>query len=129
MFVEALVRQYMLDVDSRIASLQRLFTNDSSKSVSMDTAQHRVMKWDGSLDEAEVQGVLSDASVSPEDAKQPLSQQSDVDVHQLLLVASTMLPWSRLHTFYELESTLLFVKQIHETDAGIHSTGELPEVA
>lgn len=119
----------MLDVDSRIAGLQRLFTDDLSRSVSMGTAKHRVMQWDSSLDEAEVQGVVCDASVSQGDAEQPMGQQADVDVHQLLLAASTLLPWSRLHAFYELESTLLFVQQIHENDAGIHSTGGLPEVA
>ena len=123
-FVEALQRQYILDVDNRMAGLQRILTSDLSKSLPITIAKHRVMKWDSSLDEGQVAGVMHDLSVS-KGGEQP----ADVDVQQLLLVASTMLPWSCLHAYYELESTVSFVKQIHETDSGVHSTGGLPEVA
>ena len=126
--MEALQRQYMLDVDNRMAGLQRILTSDLSKSLPSAIVKHRVMKWDSSLDEDKVAGVMRDLSVSKE-GDQPGSVPADVDVQQLLLVTSTILPWSRLHTYYELESTLLFVKQIHETDSGLHSTGGLPEVA
>ena len=129
-FVEALQRQYMLDVDTRIASLQRILTSDGSQSLPSAVAKHRVMKWDSSLDESEVAGVMHDVSTRKQE-EQPgrIPGPADVDAQQLLLVASTMLPWCRLHAYYELESTLLFVKQIHETDSGLHSTGGLPEVA
>lgn len=127
-FVEALQRQYMLDVDNRIASLQRVLTSDLSQSLPSAVAKHRIMKWDSSLDEEQVAGVMHDVSIS-EQEKRPGSVPADVDVQQLMLVASTMLPWCRLHAYYELESTLLFVKHIHETDSGLHSTGGLPEVA
>ena len=126
-FVEALQRQYMLDVDNRIAGLQRILTSDLSKSLPTAIAKHQVMKWDSSLNEEQVAGVMHDLSVSKA-GEQPGSIPANVDVQQLLVVASTMLPWSCLHAYYELESTMLFVKQIHETDSGVHSTGGLPEV-
>ena len=127
-FVEALQRQYMLDVDNRIGGLQRMLTNDLSKSLPSAIAKHRVMKWDSSLKEEQVAGVMCDLSVIKE-GEQPGSLPADVDVQQLLVVASTMLPWCCLHAYYELEGTLLFVKQILESDSGVHSSGGLPEVA
>lgn len=127
-FVEALQRQYMLDVDNRIAGLQCMLTSDLSKSLPGAIAKHRVMKWDSSLNEEQVAGVMCDLSVIKE-GEQPGSLPADVNVQQLLLVASTMLPWSCLHAYYQLESTLLFIKQIYESDSGVHSTGGLPEVA
>lgn len=117
----------MLDVDNRIAGLQRILTSDLSKSLPTAIAKHQVMKWDSSLNEEQVAGVMHDLSVSKA-GEQPGSIPANVDVQQLLVVASTMLPWSCLHAYYELESTMLFVKQIHETDSGVHSTGGLPEV-
>ena len=119
----------MLDVDNRIAGLQHALTDNLSRSLACAVAKHRVLKWDSRLAEAEVDAVIQDLSAAAQGAEQPTSQQADVNVQELLLVANTMLPWSRLHADYELESTVLFVKQLYESDAGVHSTGELPEVA
>lgn len=128
-FVEALQRQYMLDVDNRFANLQRTLTSDLSASLPASIAKHRVLKWDSSITEAEVEGVMHDMMLSNSAANQLPSLSADVDVKALIAVVSTMTPWPRLHAFYELESTLMFVRQIHESDGGIHSAGELPEVA
>ncbi|KAA6423684.1 MAG: hypothetical protein FRX49_06255 [Trebouxia sp. A1-2] len=128
-FVEALQRQYMLDIDNRFANLQRTLTSDLSASLPASIAKHRVLKWDSSITEAEVEGVMHDMLLSNNAANQLSSVSADVDVKALIAVVSTMTPWPRLHAFYELESTLLFVRQIHESDGGMHSAGELPEVA
>jgi hypothetical protein len=128
-FVEALQRQYMLDIDNRFANLQRTLTSDLSASLPASTAKHRVLKWDSSITEAEVEGVMHDVLLSNIAANQLPSLSADVDVKALIAVVSTMTSWPRLHAFYELESTLMFVRQIHESDGGIHSAGELPEVA
>ena len=116
----------MLDVDNRFASLQRILTSDMSEGLPASIAKSRVLKWDSSISEMEVAGVMHDLLSSMDAASH---SSADVDVHDLLLFASSMVPWLRLHAFYELESTLMFVRQIHESDAGLHSTGELPEVA
>lgn len=113
----------MLDIDNRFASLQRILTSDMSGSLPASIAKHRVLKWDSSIKEAVVEGFMHDLLYSNDPAKQLNSSSADVDVKEL------MAPWLRLHGFYELESTLMFVKQLHESDIGIHSTGELPDVA
>ena len=128
-FVEALQRQYMLDIDNRFASLQRILTSDLSARLPASIAKHRLLKWDSSMNEVEVEGAMHDLLLSNDPTQQLPSLSAEVDVKDVLSVGSTMMPWLRLHAFYDLESTLMFVKQIHESDAGIHSTGELPEVA
>ncbi|DBB06613.1 hypothetical protein WJX77_004467 [Trebouxia sp. C0004] len=128
-FVEALQRQYMLDIDNRVASLQRTFNSDLSASLPVSIAKHRMLKWDSSITEAEVEGVIHDMLLSNDVANQLPSLSADVDVKALVAMVSTMTPWPRLHAFYGLESTLMFVRQLYESDGGIHSAGELPEVA
>ena len=126
------MRQYMLDVDNRYASLQRMLTCDASGSLPASVAKHCVLKWNGSIGGAEVEGVmhdLMDGSDPAAGAQQLPRLSADVDIQRLLSVVRTTAPWLRLHPFYELDSTLQFVEQIHETDAGVPSRAELPEVA
>ena len=119
----------MLDVDNKFNRLQHALPSSQSGDIEPSVAKQRLLSWSPRLDEAELDGVLHDMSSSNDDTGQPGSLSAGVKVQELLMAASTMVPWMRLHAYCQLQSTLAFVKQMHESDTGHHSTGRLPEFA
>lgn len=129
-FAEVLQRQYIADVDRRINDLQQHFPAETSVRLSTVFIKSQLLQWDHSLHEAEVEGVMQDlASQCAARASSPASSLvEEVQVADLLTVASLHLPWLRLPKMYDFAGTLEFVRNLHASDVGIHSAGELPEI-
>ena len=53
----------------------------------------------------------------------------EVQVADLLTHIRLSVSWPRLRGFYDVAGTLEFVRNLHASDFGIQSTGELPEIA
>lgn len=130
-FAEVLQRQYIADVDRRINDLQQHFPAETSVRLSAVFMKSQLLQWDHSLHEAEVEGVVQDlASQCAARVSSPASSLvEEVQVADLLRLASLHLPWMRLPRMYDFAGTLEFVRNLHASDVGIHSAGELPEIA
>lgn len=130
-FTEVLQRQYIDDVDHRMASLQQQFPSEQSLKLSSMYVKTQLLQWDHRLPQSEVEGVVQDL-VAECAAKErvPVSNPFDeLQVADLLTVVKLNVSWSRLQGVYDVAGTLEFVRNLHASDVGIHSTGELPEIA
>lgn len=130
-FTEVLQQQYITNVDSRIASLQQQFSADASIKLSVSFVKSQLCQWDHSLPEPEIEGVIQDlaAQCAAREKGRVSIPVDEVQLADLLCAARLQLSWLRLHKMYDFAGTLSFVRNLHESDVGIHSTGELPDIA
>lgn len=130
-FAELLQRQYIADVDTRITSLQQHFSADTTIRLSTTFAKSSLLQWDHSLHEPEVEGVMQDlaAQCAAKEKSRAASLVDEIQLADLLTAARLYTPWLRLHRMYDFAGTLDFVRNLHESDVGINSTGELPDIA
>ena len=111
--------------------MQQHFSTDMSIKLSATVAKTQLLQWDHSLPEPEVEGAMQDlvTQCAALQKNQVSNLVEEVHLAELLTAARLHMPWLRLHMMYDFAGTLSFVRNLHESDFGVHSTGELPDIA
>ena len=114
-----------------MTSLQQQFPSEQSLKLSSPYVKTQLLQWDHRLPQLEVEGLIQDlvAECGGKELAPVPSPFDELQVSYLLTVVRLNVAWSRLQGVYDVAGTLDFVRNLHASDVGIHSTGELPEIA